>query len=69
MLRSLLQVLFGIFFLGWLVEEKEERPPKDATVRSKKFEMLHRYVVGRLLSSLSWNKSVAVRRGMELLKA
>ena len=28
MLRSLLQVLFGIDFLGWLVEEKEESPKK-----------------------------------------
>ena len=30
------------------------------------FEMLHRYV-DELLSSLSWDKSVAVRRGVGLL--
>lgn len=64
MLSSLLQVRFGVifFWVGWL-KKKRKAPKKDAAVRFGKFEMLHRYVAG---SSLSRDKSVAVRRKMEL---
>ena len=60
---------FLVFFfsglVGWL-KKKEERLRKDAGVRSGKFEMQYRYV-DELLSWLCWDKSVAVRRGTELL--